>query len=449
MARTTRIDKVRELQRTLYRAAKADPKRRFHALYDKVYRRDVMERAWNQVRRNRGAAGIDRITLADVEQYGVSHLLDELAADLREGRYRPLPGRRVWIPKPGTEERRPLSIPAVRDRVVQAALKIVIEPIFEADFLPCSFGFRPKKATQDALQVLIDEAWRGRKWVVETDIASCFEAIPHDRLMAVVEERTCDRHILKLLHALLRTGVMEDGMVRHQVTGTPQGGVISPLLANVYLNQLDQAWQKRGSGVLCRYADDLVVMCRSKQEAELALSMLRTNLADLCLETKETKTRTVHLREGGKGIDFLGFHHRWVRNHGRHGRHLTFLARWPSRKAMKTARNRIREITSRNRLLLPIEEIVHEVNLFLLGWAGYFRYGNSARQFDKIKLYALARLGIFVANRHRRSRRSGFHFVAYLSPDNMGLINLNGKVVAPRPNQPWRGKSNVAGEGRR
>jgi len=147
-----------------------------------------MARAWDQVRRNRGAAGIDRMTLADVEQYGVSRLLDELAANLRAGRYRPLPGRRVWIPKPGTEERRPLSIPAVRDRVVQAALKIVLEPIFEADFLPCSFGFRPKRAAQDALQVLIDEAWRGRRWVVETDIASCFEAIPHDRLMAVIEE---------------------------------------------------------------------------------------------------------------------------------------------------------------------------------------------------------------------------------------------------------------------
>jgi retron-type reverse transcriptase len=163
MARTTAIDKVRELKRTLYRAAKADPKRRFYALYDKVYRRDVLERAWDQVRRNRGAAGIDRTALNDIEQYGVNRLLDELALELRERKYRPLPGRRVWIPKPGTQEERPLSIPAVRDRVVQAALKMVIEPIFEADFLPCSFGFRPKKAAHDALQVLIDEAWQGHR----------------------------------------------------------------------------------------------------------------------------------------------------------------------------------------------------------------------------------------------------------------------------------------------
>ena len=172
-------DRVRALQHALYRAAKADPGRRFHALFDKVHRRDVLDRAWEDVRRNRGAAGIDRVSLADVEEYGVSRLLGELAAELREGRYRPLPARRVFIPKPGTDEKRPLSIPAVRDRVVQAAVKIVLEPVFEAGFLPCSFGFRPRRSAHDALQVLIDESWRGRRWVVETDIASCFESIPH------------------------------------------------------------------------------------------------------------------------------------------------------------------------------------------------------------------------------------------------------------------------------
>ena len=174
---TTR-NKVQELQRTLYRAAKADPGRRFHALYDKVHRRDILERAWEQVRRNRGAAGIDGVTLAEVERYGVERLLDELATELKEGSYRVQPSRRVWIPKPGRSERRPLSIPSVRDRIVQAALKLVVEPVFEADFLPCSFGFRPKRTTYDALQVLIDETWRGRRWVVETDIESCFESIP-------------------------------------------------------------------------------------------------------------------------------------------------------------------------------------------------------------------------------------------------------------------------------
>ena len=176
-------DPVRALQHALYRAAKADPGRRFHALYDKVSRSDVLWRAWVAVRRNNGAPGIDKTTLAQVGEYGVTRLLDELAAELKEGRYRPLPARRVYIPKPGAPagEQRPLSIPSVRDRIVQAAVKIVLEPVFEADFLPCSFGFRPGRSQQDALQVLTDECARGRRWVAETDIASCFSAIPHDK----------------------------------------------------------------------------------------------------------------------------------------------------------------------------------------------------------------------------------------------------------------------------
>src|SRR5512133_3887240 len=172
-------DKVRELQGTLYRAAKADPGRRFHALYDKVYRRDVLERAWELVCRNRGAAGIDRLTIQQVELFGVDRLLDKLAAALKDGSYRPLPARRVFIPKSGSVEQRPLSIPAVADRIVQAAVKLVAEPIFEADMLACSFGFRPRRSAHDALQVLIDQAWRGRRWVVETDVASCFGASSH------------------------------------------------------------------------------------------------------------------------------------------------------------------------------------------------------------------------------------------------------------------------------
>ena len=255
VARTTRQDTVRELQRTLYRAAKADPGRRFHALYDKVYRRDVLERAWELVRANRGAAGIDRQTIADVERYGIERLLDELAADLKDGSYRPWPARRVFIPKPGSSERRPLSIPRVRDRIVQAATKTVIEPIFEADFLPCSFGFRPRRSQHDALQVLVDEAWDGRRWVAESDVSDCFGAIPHSGLMLAIEERISDRHVLKLLRAMLRSGVMEDGAVRRDVTGTPQGGVISPCLCNVYLHRLDRQWAQRGHGVLVRFAD--------------------------------------------------------------------------------------------------------------------------------------------------------------------------------------------------
>jgi RNA-directed DNA polymerase len=436
VARTTKQDKVRELQRTLYRAAKAEPGRRFHALHDKVYRSDVLERAWELVRANRGAAGIDKQTIADVEQYGVSRLLDELAADLKDGRWRPLPARRVFIPKPGREERRPLSIPAVRDRVVQASVKIVIEPIFEADMLECSFGFRPGRSAHDALQVVVDESWGGRRWVAESDIANCFEAIPHAALMSAIEERIVDRHLLKLLRAMLRAGVLEDGAIKRTGSGTPQGGVISPVLCNVYLHRLDRQWARRGTGVLIRYADDLLVMCRTEPEAKSALEALTTILGELGLELKHAKTRIVHLREGGEGFDFLGFHHRYVRGNTARSRHLTFLVRWPSRQAMQHARQRVREITARERLRLPVEEIVQDLNSFLGGWAGYFRYGNSAQFFDKITLHAVNRLSIFVANHHQRKRRFGWWAVARQSPNYLGLIDLNGIIVPPRAHRP-------------
>ena len=449
MASPAKQDKVQALQRTLYRAAKADPGRRFHALYDKVHRRDVLECSWEQVRRNRGAAGIDHTTIADVEHYGVSRLLDELAADLKGGKYRPLPARRVWIPKPGSDERRPLSIPTVRDRIVQTALKTVIEPIFEGDFLACSFGFRPKRRAHDALQVLIDEAWRGRRWLVETDVDSCFESIPHDQLMQAIEERIVDRHVLKLLRALMRAGVMEAGVVRGVVTGTPQGGVVSPLLANVYLHRLDRQWQARGTGVLVRYADDVVVLCRSRKEAQDALVALTAILAELGLAPKAAKTRIVHLEEGGEGVDFLGFHHRWVRAESRQHRHVLFLARWPSKRAMQHVRDRIRELTDRRRLLRPVEAIVRDVNGVLRGWCEFFRYGNSAHHFDAIRDYALMRLALVVGKRHHRGRAYGWSVVAFQSPDQFGLIDLKGIVIAPRPNRAWREKPNAGGERRR
>jgi RNA-directed DNA polymerase len=437
VARTTKQDKVRELQRTLYRAAKADPERRFHALYDKVHRRDVLEQAWGLVRANRGAAGIDMQSIADVKEYGVDRLLDELATDLREGRWRPLPARRVFIPKPGRDELRPLSIPAVRDRIVQAATKIVIEPIFEADFLPCSFGFRPRRGQHDALQVLINEAWGGRRWVAESDVANCFEAIPHSMLMSAIKERIVDRRVLKLLRAMLRAGVMEDQAVKRNDVGAPQGGVISPCLCNVYLHRLDRQWAERGYGELVRFADDIVVMCRTRQEAERALVALRAILAEMGLTLKDAKTRIVELREGGEGLDFLGFHHRWVRGHTPASRHLCFLARWPSQQAMTRARERVHELTDRRRLREPVEDVVQDLNGFLRGWAGYFRYGNSADAFDKITFHASVRLAHFIAKRHKRSVRYGW-WVVHQSPDRMGLISLSGTVVAPRPNRSWR-----------
>jgi RNA-directed DNA polymerase len=442
------LDAVRALQRKLYRAAKADPGRRFHALYDKVHRRDVLERAWVQVWRNGGAPGIDQTTIADVEEYGVTRLLDELEAELREGRFTPLPARRVYIPKPGQDELRPLSIPAIRDRVVQAALKIVLEPVFEADMLPCSFGFRPKRSAHDALQVVLDESFGGKRWVVETDIASCFTAIPHDGLMSAISERISDRKVLALLRAFLGAGVMEDGVVRRSVSGTPQGGVVSPLLCNVYLNRLDRAWRP-AYGRLIRYADDLLVVCRTRGQADAALARLTTLLAGLGLQPKPEKTRIVQLVEGEPGFDFLGFHHRLVRSRPlRDASGLVFLARWPSRRAVQHARDRIRFLTMRARLAAPVEQVVAEVNLFLRSWAGYFRFGNSAKVFDEVRSYAVMRIALFVAKRHQRGRSWGFAQM-YRSPVQLGLISLNGIVVAPRPNRPWRAPAEHRGEGRR
>ncbi len=255
--------------------------------------------------------------------------------------------------------------------------------------------------------------------------------------MQAVEERVCDRAVLKLLRVILRAGVMQDGQVRRAVTGTPQGGVVSPLLCNVYLHRVDRAWRP-AYGTLVRYADDLVVMCRTQGQARAALARLTALLAELGLEPKAAKTRIVHLQEGGEGFDFLGFHHRWVSTRAVHSkRRLSFLARWPSRKAAQHARDRIRELTARSRLAAPVEYVVRDVNLFVRGWAGYFRYGNSANSFDKISAYADERMCLFVGKRHKRGRRYG-QALLIRSGNRFGLINLNGAVVAPRPNRPWR-----------
>ena len=445
------MDRVRALQHALYRAAKADPGRRFHALWDKVWRRDVLWRAWVTVFRNGGAPGIDKTTLADVQEYGVTRLLGELATELKDGTYRPLPSRGVLIPKSGAPaEKRPLSIPSVRDRIVQTALKIVLEPVFEADMLSCSFGFRPKRGPHDALQVLIDESWRGRRWVVETDVANCFSAIPQEKLMQAVEERICDQSILKLLRVILRAGVMEDGQVRRSVTGAPQGGPLSPLLCNVYLHRLDRVWDVREHGVLVRFADDALVMCKSRAQAEAALARLREVLADLGLQPKEAKTRIMCLEVGGEGLTFLGFAHHLVRSPARSGkRQITFLARWPADKAMQRARDRLRELTERSRLRVPVDLVVQEMNWFLNGWAAYFRYGNSARRFAQLQWYAGMRLGLFLSKRHRRGRRFGRWLVGVRSPDRLRLTSLDGIIVAPRPNRSWREKPNAGGERRR
>jgi len=338
-------EKVRQLQRRLWVCAKSSKTRRFHALYDRICRGDVLREAWRRVRRNKGAAGVDAITLRSIEEQGVTQFLEGIQADLKAGRYRPSPVKRRWIPKADGKQR-PLGIPTVRDRVIQMAAKLVIEPIFEADFQPCSYGFRPKKSATQALEAIREAGNRGHSFVVDADIQGYFDGIDRNTLMELVKERISDRRVLKLIRQWLEAGVMEDGRVRETLAGTPQGGVISPLLANIYLNKLDRIWAARCSspGVLVRYADDFVAMCRTESQAKEALRRIGLVMDRLGLKLHPEKTRMVDLRRGKESFVFLGCTIRKKRSIQRNPR-MHFMQRWPSPKAMKRVRERVHELT--------------------------------------------------------------------------------------------------------
>ena len=426
------LSPLQALQRVLYRCAKQDSTRRFHAVYDKLTRRDVMWAAWAEVAANKGAPGVDGVSVAGIIAdgvAGVSVFLDELAQRVAAGTYRPSALRRVNIPKPGQPGKtRPLGIPTVADRVVMTAAKMVLEPIFEADFLPASYGFRPKRSAHDALEVVRAEANRGRNWVLDADVTNCFGEIDREVLVGQLARRISDRRMLKLIRAWLRVGVIENGVLTATEAGTPQGSPVSPLLANVALHVLDEMWQtdEARTGVLVRFADDFVILCGSRAQAEHARDRVVEILAGLGLRLHPDKTRIVNLTQGMDGFDFLGFHLRKKESYKLPGRY--YLHRWPSDRAMNSIRTKVRDRTGRDQVGRSTEAVVSDLNPMLRGWGNYFRWGNSAAKFATIDSYVHERLAILASRKHNRQGRGWVHRYNTTWLRSLGVYKLSGTI---------------------
>ena len=404
----TTPDAIRTLQRKLYTKAKQEPAYRFYALYDKVWRADILMFAYRLVRANKGSPGVDGIKFEDIEQKtGIDTFLLELAQDLKHQTYRPSPVRRVMIPKADGSQR-PLGIPTIRDRVAQMAVKLIIEPIFEADFCPNSYGFRPKKSAHDAVDEIAEALHQGYTNVIDADLSKYFDSIPHAKLLAVVAERVVDSAILHVIKLWLKAPVIgedKDGTKRNvgggkaNSKGTPQGGVISPLLSNCYLHLLDRIWDGHQlrwklKARIVRYADDFVVLCAGK--VDQPLTTVKHVLERLDLTLNESKTRIVDARQ--ESFNFLGFTIR-MSTSWRTGKRYTHIC--PAPKSLAKIKERITQMTGRERTPIPLDDIVGSMNASLRGWVNYFHYRNSSKVLEKVRTHTEERLRAHLMNRHK------------------------------------------------
>jgi group II intron reverse transcriptase/maturase len=411
---------LREFQRKLHAKAKAEPKFRFYSLYDKTYRRDVLEEAYRKAKANGGASGVDGETFEDVERKGVAVYLAELGLEMKERRYMPQPVRRVYIPKPNGKQR-PLGIPTIRDRVVQTAFLLILEPIFEADFADTSYGFRPGRSAHDAVREIYKYLNWGCVEVYDVDLEKYFDTVDHGKLMKLLARRISDGQILAVIRQWLDCGYIEDGQHRQSEKGTPQGGVISPLLANIYLNPVDQAFARRGLGTigngsihLVRYADDMLIL--AQRNLETGIKLLQYYLERLELRLNQEKTHRLRLNIG-EHVDFLGFQFHNVRSR-KTGTRLILV--YPSRKSQERFRVRVRKHVHHS-IPLRVKDQVQNLNRYLQGWVGYFRVGNGSATFRDLAHFVNKRV------RHviwRRKGRRGYGWGKLTSDYIYGQLGL-------------------------
>jgi len=420
-------ENIRELQRKLYRKAKQEKEYRFYLLYDKVYRMDILSHAYRLIRANKGVSGIDGVTFESIEEMegGEQRYLASIADELKNKIYKAMPVRRVYIPK-ADGSKRPLGIPTVKDRVVQMAVKVVIEPIFEADFQENSYGFRPKRDAHQAMNDVSLQLRSGKTQVIDADISKYFDTIPHDKLLNLVAKRIVDKNILKLIKMWLKAPVVEEdnGKKKYKGSdkGTPQGGVISPLLANIYLDVLDTVWklkkvQERLGARLIRYADDFVVLCENNTER--ILRGIRAVLNSLELKLNEEKTKVAEVRQ--QDITFLGFSI-GVKKSIRTGSEFPLIR--PSKEALKHIKAEIKSLTDRTNLALPTEVVIRKLNEVVRGWVGYFRYGSCSRDMAKLKRYLEERVQTYLRHKHRKKGRGFMVYPYHYLYESLGLYKI-------------------------